>query len=74
MNMSAVLINTDNQIISDDDIFINSDKDFDAIEQMAKESCVVCAIRWSRSTDGQIAYWTPAGASLQPHWYNAERS
>lgn len=52
---------------------INDDDDFYLIEEKAEEfDCQVC-IRWSRSSDGQVAFWSPRGASFRPHWYNSKK-
>lgn len=45
--------------------------DFAAIEQAAQDIGRICCIRWSRSGDGQVAYWTPKGVSFNPFWYGA---
>jgi len=51
---------------------IADDTEFTAIETQAAELAAAgtrCCIRWSRDSDGQVAYWGPAGATLKPHWY-----
>lgn len=51
--------------------------DADQFEQMidiARAQDVTCAIKWQRSKDGQVAYWSPNGASFEPHWYNGNKN
>ena len=49
---------------------INDDDDFEEIEQKAKDFDFPVCIKWERSSDGQVAYWSPRGAGFRPHWYN----
>lgn len=51
---------------------IKNDDDLDYLEIAAKDDYVNFCIRFDRSEDGQSGYWTPSGASFEPHWY-AER-
>lgn len=51
---------------------VETDAEFGAIEARAQELAAAgtkCCIRWTRDSDGQMAYWGPSGASLKPHWY-----
>ena len=51
---------------------VETDAGFEEIEAQAQELAVAgtkCCIRWSRESDGQVAYWGPSGAMLKPHWY-----
>jgi len=49
---------------------IESDQEFDFIEDIAKGFDFPVCIKWSRASDGQVAYWSPRGVSFGPHWYN----
>lgn len=55
-----------------DGIEVSNDAEFSGIEVQAAAIAAAgtrCCIRWSRDSDGQVAYWGPKGATLQPHWY-----
>lgn len=67
--INAVLIDKNFNIISGD-FAVNADDDFNVIEIAAKNNATPCAIKWSRASDGQIAYWTPSGSDFNPHWYS----
>jgi len=72
MSMQATIYNTDMVPLSDY-YDIDTDTDFDAVEQQAEElaaSGTNCCIRWARASDGQVAYWGPRGATLEPYWYS----
>lgn len=72
MSMQATIYNTD-MVPLTSDIEIDDDTEFDAVEKQAAElaaSGTKCCIRWSRDSDGQVAYWGPQGATLKPYWYN----
>ena len=61
----------------DDDITGNDDDCLIAAEKLAREYAkggTICCVRWRRDTDGQVAYWTPRGCSLSPHWYGSGRN
>lgn len=53
-----------------DDYEVSGD-DFEAVEQAALNLGRICCIRWNRTSDGQVAYWTPKGVSFEPFWYGA---
>lgn len=55
----------ENYVIENDDDFADL---VDAARTLAAAG-TPCAIRWSRSNDGQVAYWGPAGSVFDPHWY-----
>ena len=70
MSISAIVLDSNMEPISDD-MEIKRD-DFTAAEQFAAESAAngtKCCIQWTRTDDGQTAYWGPAGAVFKPHWY-----
>lgn len=69
MTIIATVIDENNRAISD--IFVVENDDFSSAEQAAKQSAEKCCIRWSRSSDGQVGFWGPAGASFDPHWYGS---
>lgn len=53
-------------------IEIATDAEFSGIVEQATEFAAAgtkCCIRWSRDSDGQVAYWGPSGATIKPHWY-----
>ena len=71
MSVFATIYNAEMEPLTDG-VDIADDADFAAIETQAAELAAAgtkCCIRWSRSSDGQVAYWGPKGATLQPHWY-----
>lgn len=56
-----------------DGVEVSDDAEFEPIEARAAEMAAAgtkCCIRWSRDSDGQVAYWGPKGATLKPHWYS----
>ena len=56
-----------------DGVEISDDAEFSAVETQAAQLAAAgtkCCIRWSRDSDGQVAYWGPKGATLKPHWYS----
>mgnify|MGYP003388728996 CR=1 FL=1 len=67
--INAILIDKNYDAISGD-YAVNVDGDFDNIEITARKNGMPCAIKWSRASDGQAAYWTPSGADSKPYWYN----
>lgn len=70
MTINAIVLDSNMEPISDD--LEIKDDDFSAAEQLAAESAsngIKCCIQWHRSSDGQSAYWGPAGAVFKPHWY-----
>lgn len=71
MNIFATIYNTDFEPLTDG-VELADDAEFANLESQAAELAAggkKCCIRWSRSSDGQVAYWGPAGAALKPHWY-----
>lgn len=69
--IDAAVYNADMEPLTDG-VEVSEDAEFAALETQAAElaaSGVKCCIRWSRDSDGQVAYWGPKGATLQPHWY-----
>ena len=69
--ISAAIYNPDFSPIAGD-LEVSTDAEFLALEYQAQELAAAgtkCCIRWRRDSDGQVAYWGPAGASLKPHWY-----
>ena len=72
MSVWATIYNADMEPLTDG-AEVADDADFSAIETQAVELATggaKCCIRWSRDSDGQVAYWGPKGATLQPHWYS----
>ena len=70
MTTNAIVLDSGMEPLCDD-MEIKHD-DFSAAEQFAAEAAAngtKCCIQWSRSDDGQTAYWGPAGAVFKPHWY-----
>jgi len=70
MTITAIVLNINEEPISED--FIVENDDFSSAEEAAEQAAengTKCCIRWSRSSDGQVAYWGPSGAALNPHWY-----
>lgn len=70
MTTNAIVLDSGMEPLSDD-MEIKRD-DFSAAEQFAAEAATngtKCCIQWTRSEDGQTAYWGPAGAVFKPHWY-----
>ncbi len=71
MSVFATIYNADMEPLTDG-AEVETDAEFDAIETQAQELAAAgtkCCIRWSRESDGQVAYWGPSGATLKPHWY-----
>ncbi len=51
---------------------VETDAEFSGIEAKAQELAAggtKCCIWLRRDSDGQVAYWGPAGATLKAHWY-----
>ena len=71
--MYACLIDK-NKIPLTDDQPIQDDSEFEQMIDLARSQDVLCAIKWHRTSDGQVAYWSPGGASLHPHWYNGNKN
>ena len=73
MSIYATIYNTEFEPLTDGSYFNEGDNSvFAALETQAAELAAAgtkCCIRWSRESDGQVAYWGPAGATLNPHWY-----
>lgn len=70
--MHATIYNT-KMVPLTGDIEISADVEFEAVEKKAAELAVSetkCCIQWSRDSDGQVAYWSPSGATLTPYWYS----
>lgn len=71
MSISAAIYNTEFAPLTDG-AEVETDEEFGALEAQAQELAAAgtkCCIRWSRDSDGQVAYWGPSGAMLKPHWY-----
>lgn len=71
MSMYAAIYGTDMEPLTDG-VPVGEDAEFEALEAQAAVLAAggtKCCIRWSRDSDGQVAYWGPRGATLQPHWY-----
>lgn len=67
--LTANLVTKENDYLTED-LIIKSDAEFSNVEALAlKQSHPVC-IEWRRSNDGQVAYWSPSGATLEPYFYN----
>jgi hypothetical protein len=66
--LCANIVDRDGNYLTEDVEIIGDD--FDALIEQAKSYDYPVCIRWSRPTDGQVAYWSPRGASIHPHWYN----
>ena len=70
MSINAVVLDFNLDPIFDD-MQIEHD-DYSAAERFAEhaaENGIKCCIEWTRSEDGQTAYWGPSGATFDPHWY-----
>lgn len=70
MSTIATVMGSNGCPLSED--FTVVDDDFSSVEQVAAQvagSGTSCCIRWHRESDGQVAYWSPSGATLSPHWY-----
>lgn len=71
MSIYATIYNPEFEPLTDG-VEVATDAEFLAIETKAQELAAAgtkCCIRWSRESDGQVAYWGPAGATRKPHWY-----
>jgi hypothetical protein len=71
MSISAAIYNTEFSPLTDG-AEVETDEEFGAIEAKAQKLAAAgakCCIRWTRDSDGQVAYWGPKGAAMQPHWY-----
>lgn len=71
MSIWATIYNADMAPLTDG-VEVFADAEFEPLETQAAELAAAgtkCCIRWSRDSDGQVAYWGPKGACLQPHWY-----
>jgi hypothetical protein len=64
--MTAKLIDKDGEVLEEVNE-IKNDIDLEAMEPKAIE--LHAAIHWYRESDGQAGYWTPSGASFDPHYY-----
>ena len=70
MTIVATVLDTKYCPISEDFIVENDDfSEAEAAAEAAAENGTKCCIRWSRSSDGQVAYWGHSGAAFKPHWY-----
>ena len=70
MTITATVMDINECPISED--FIIENDDFSGVEEAAEaaaENGTKCCIRWTRNSDGQVAYWGPSGAAFKPHWY-----
>lgn len=66
----ATVYDTSDSPISD--VFLVANDDFSGAEEFAASAAAAgrkCCIRWIRESDGQVAYWGPAGAAIKPRWY-----
>ena len=71
MSVFVTIYNTEFEPLTDG-AEVETDAEFSGLEAQAQELAAAgtkCCIRWSRDSDGQVAYWGPAGATLKPHWY-----
>lgn len=71
MSMYAAIYGTDMEPLTGGKD-IGTDAEFCDLETQARQLAAAgtkCCIRWSRDSDGQVAYWGPAGATLKPYWY-----
>lgn len=68
MSMYATICNTDFEPLTDGvDFNEGQTGELDALESQAQRLAAAgtkCCIRWSRDSDGQVAYWGPAGATI----------
>jgi hypothetical protein len=72
MSVFATIYSADMEPLTDG-VEVADDAEFEALEQQAAELAAAgtkCCIRWSRDSDGQVAYWGPKGATIKPHWYS----
>ena len=70
MPMHATVMGSNMEPLSDD--FEITNDDFSEAEETARQIAdngTKCCIRWSRTDDGQVGYWGPAGAVFEPRWY-----
>lgn len=67
--MRAYILDAETNQIGDQ-FEIESDNDFNLIEDAAKSTGQKCCIKWDRSSDGQVGFWSPSGATFDPYWYN----
>ena len=70
MTITATVLDINECQISE--YFIVENDNFSGVEEAAEQAAengTKCCIRWSRSSDGQVAYWGPSGAAFKPHWY-----
>lgn len=71
--MYAAIYNADMEPLTDGIEFNEDDNsELEVLEMKAvgiAAGGTKCCIRWSRDSDGQVAYWCPSGATLKPHWY-----
>ena len=65
--MSITLKNRDGEELLKEEISVSIDDDHERFEEKAKE--LNAAILWNRYSDGCLGYWTPEGASFEPHYY-----
>jgi hypothetical protein len=72
MSTYAAIYNSNLEPLTDGAEVGNDPAEWEVIETKAVEFAAAgtkCCIRWSRESDGQVAYWGPRGATLKPHWY-----
>lgn len=64
ITLTATILTRDYEVV---DVIDTIADDFAVAERIARRhrGC----IQWSRASDGQCAYWSPAGATFAPHWY-----
>ena len=71
MSVFATIYNTEFEPLTDG-AEVADDTEFAALEIQAAELAAAgtkCCIRWSRDSNGQVAYWGPKGTAFKPHWY-----
>lgn len=73
MSMYAAIYDSEMSPITDGvDFNEGDDSEFCGLEARAAELAAAgmkCCIRWSRDSDGQVAYWGPGGTTFTPYWY-----
>ena len=67
--ITAIILDKNLDPIVGCDDFLIVDDDFSEIEKIALSPPTIYCIRWIRTSDGQVAYWSPRGASVVPYWY-----
>lgn len=75
MTITATIFGRDMAPLMTDFVGNDDDGPMEEAEGFAQAlaSCgMACCVRWHRSGDGQVAYWSPRGCQLEPHWYGLE--